>query len=214
MFGAVPVGRDKPDGPWKSDRVLRASRGSPQTLIPPELRKPIRRKRSVSGCRLQIAMAEIVRQRPSILALIGELIARRMPQHVRMNWKWKPRSLASTLDQEPRRCNRSASFGDEHIRTVALQWPQCSQFRSMQRVNALDPAFSSIHMKATIPQINLSPSQGAEFSGSKSMPICQEDRRCIPSAIPSTVACCLDQPINLFLGQILPYSIGCVGQAA
>src|SRR6516225_10719492 len=38
MFGAVPVGRDKPDGPWSS-AVLQASRGSPpQTLIPPELR--------------------------------------------------------------------------------------------------------------------------------------------------------------------------------
>src|SRR5215831_11398887 len=74
MFGAVPVGRDKPDGPWKSDRVLRASRGSPQTLIPPEFRKPIRCQRSVSGRRLQIAMAEIMRQRAGILPIIGELL--------------------------------------------------------------------------------------------------------------------------------------------
>ena len=33
------------------------------------------------------------------------------------------------------------------------------------------PALSPIHMQPAIPQINLSPSQGAEFSGPQSMPI-------------------------------------------
>ena len=165
MFGAVPVGRDKPDGPWKSDRVLRASRGSPQMLIPPEFRKPIRRKRSVPGRRLQIPMPQIMRQAPSILPIICELVSRRMSQHMRMNWKRKLCSLASALDhpQEPRRCHRSASFRDEHIRTVALQWSQRSQLRPMQGMDALNSALSPIHMQSPIPEIDLSPTKRAEF---------------------------------------------------
>ena len=122
MFGAVPVGRDKPDGPWKSDRVLRASRGSPQMLIPPEFRKPIRRKRSVPGRRLQIPMPQIMRQAPSILALVGELIARRMSEHVWMNWERQLSGSAGTLDhpQEPSWRYWSASFGNKHIRRSLL----------------------------------------------------------------------------------------------
>jgi hypothetical protein len=38
-------------------------------------------------------------------------------------------------------------------------------------MNTLDPTLGPVHMKATIPEIDLSPSQGAEFSGSQSMSI-------------------------------------------
>src|SRR5262249_57542278 len=51
-----------------------------------------------------------------------------MPQHVRMNWEWKLRRLARSLDhsQEPRRCYRSASFRCEverltHIRQALAE---------------------------------------------------------------------------------------------
>jgi hypothetical protein len=62
-------------------------------------------------------------------------------------------------------------------------------------------------MQSAIPEIDLVPSQGAKLCRSQSMSIGQQDRRCIPSAIAPTLACSLDQPINLFLNQILPYSI-------
>jgi hypothetical protein len=70
----------------------------------------------------------------------------------------------------------------------------------MQRMNTLNSALSPIHVQPAIPEIDLSPSQGTEFGSTQSMPICQEDSRCIPSAVPSTFACCLDQSINFFLG--------------
>jgi len=66
----------------------------------------------------------------------------------------------------------------------------------MQRMNTLDTALGPIHVQSTIPEINLAPSQGAEFTSPEAMPVGQEDRRCIPSAISSTVTCCFDQPIN------------------
>src|SRR5262249_31072260 len=46
-----------------------------------------------------------------------------MPQHVRMNWEWKLRRLARSLDhsQEPRRCYRSASFRCEVERLTLIR---------------------------------------------------------------------------------------------
>jgi hypothetical protein len=41
----------------------------------------------------------------------------------------------------------------------------------MQRMHAFNSAFGPVHMQAAIPEINLSPSQGTEFSRSQSMSI-------------------------------------------
>src|SRR5258708_36703133 len=60
--------------------------------------KSIRRKRRISRCRLQIAMTEIMRQRPSIFALVGELVSGAVPKHVRVNLERKFRSDACSLD--------------------------------------------------------------------------------------------------------------------
>jgi hypothetical protein len=53
----------------------------------------------------------------------------------------------------------------------------------MQRMNTFNSALSPIHMQPAIPEIDLAPSQGTEFSRSQSMPISEEDRRSIPCAI-------------------------------
>jgi len=67
-------------------------------------------------------MPKIMRERAGILALVGELVARRMSQHMRMDWERKLGGSAGALDhpQEPRRCDRSASFGDEDVRARSL----------------------------------------------------------------------------------------------
>src|SRR5262249_456322 len=95
----------------------------PPVLVLPRLREPIRRKRSVSGRRLQIAVPEIVRQRLSVVPIVGELVSGRVSKHVRMDLKGKPRCLAGTLNhsQEPRWRYRSGSFGREHVSALTLQ---------------------------------------------------------------------------------------------
>ena len=45
--------------------------------------------------------------------------------------------------------------------------------RTVQRMNALYSALSPIHMKATVLEIDLAPSQGTEFSGPQSMSVSQ-----------------------------------------
>jgi hypothetical protein len=54
------------------------------TLISPEVAEPVGRKLGVSDSVLDVLVAEIVLQGSSIVSVVGELIAARMPQHVRM----------------------------------------------------------------------------------------------------------------------------------
>jgi hypothetical protein len=67
-------------------------------------------------------MTEIMRQRPSILALVGELKAGRMAKHVRVNLERELRRASGSLNhpQEPRRCDRSASLSREDVRARSL----------------------------------------------------------------------------------------------
>jgi hypothetical protein len=75
----------------------------------------------------------------------------------------------------------------------------------MQRMHAFNSAFSFVHVKPAILEINLSPSQRTKLLSPQAMPIGQEDSRCIPCAIPPSLACSLDQPINFLLGQMFVF---------
>jgi hypothetical protein len=47
-------------------------------------------------------MAEVMGQRSGVVAIVGELVARRMPEHVPVHWERYPRCSASSLTpQEP-----------------------------------------------------------------------------------------------------------------
>jgi hypothetical protein len=96
-----------------------------RVLVPPELGEPIRCQRRVPCRALQIAVAEVVRQRPCVVAIVGELVAGRVPQHVRVNLEREFRCSAGSLDhpQEPRWRDRRSGFRDEHVRARSLERP-------------------------------------------------------------------------------------------
>jgi hypothetical protein len=102
-------------------------------------------------------MAEVVRQRSRVVPIIGELVAGRMPQHVRMYWEWKLGANAGSLDhpQEPSCRYRRPGLGHEHIRARPLQRPQRSELRTAQGMDALDPALGSVDMQAAMPKVDL-----------------------------------------------------------
>ena len=110
-------------------------------------------------------MSKVMSQAPSILPIIRKLIPCGMPQHVWVNWKLQLRRSARSLDhsQEPSCCYWSASFGHEYIRTVALEWPQGSEFRTVQRMHSLLTALHPIDMQATMPEIDLRPAERAKL---------------------------------------------------
>src|SRR5262245_10487064 len=138
-----------------------------------------------------------------------------MPQHVRMNWEWELSGLARSLDhsQEPSCCDRRSGLRCEDVRARSLHRSQSPKLWAMQRMNTLDPALGPVDMHAAIPEIDLAPSQGAEFSGSQPMSIGEQDSGCIPLTVAPSLACSFDQAIHLFLCQIFPHSVSRVRQS-
>jgi len=62
---------------WLEGAPIRV--GAPPVLVPPEPRKPSRRQRRIPRHRLQVPMPEVMRQRPSIMADVRELVTSAMP---------------------------------------------------------------------------------------------------------------------------------------
>ena len=69
-----------------------------RSLILPEPFEPVRRQGGVTDCRRDRAVAEIVLDSSRVLAIICELVAARMPQHVAVNEEGEARGLASPRD--------------------------------------------------------------------------------------------------------------------
>jgi hypothetical protein len=73
--------------------------GGRRLTLPPEILEPVRRQFGVPDRVLNVLVAEIGLQRPRILAVVGQLVAARMPQHVRVSFEAEPGHLAGTLDK-------------------------------------------------------------------------------------------------------------------
>ena len=65
-------------------------------------------------------MAEIVLDRPRVLAVVGQLVAAGVPQHVAVNEEGKARSLTSTSDHAliPGHAERRLALGHEDVDTA------------------------------------------------------------------------------------------------
>jgi len=83
----------------------------------PEILEPIRRYFRVSNRMHDILVPRVVLKRPGIMAVISELIAGRVPEHVRVNREWQLCGFSNPGDrfQESRGRGRTAAFGDEDV---------------------------------------------------------------------------------------------------
>ena len=71
---------------------------TPALSVFPEALESIGRQRGVSHCRSDRAVAEVVLDCPCVLAIVCELVAAGMPQHVTVNEEGEARGLASPRD--------------------------------------------------------------------------------------------------------------------
>jgi hypothetical protein len=85
--------------------------------LAPEVLEPIRRQLGVAHRVLDVLVAETVLQGSGIVPVVGELIAARMPQHVRMQLERHPGGLAKPLD-EMVEADGAHAIADEVIRTL------------------------------------------------------------------------------------------------
>ena len=70
----------------------------PAVLVFLEVFKPIRSHFGVSHGVHNIFVAHVVLERSCVMAIVGELVAGRMPQHVRMDGEWEFRAYSSPGD--------------------------------------------------------------------------------------------------------------------
>src|SRR5277367_6603259 len=116
-------------------------------------------------------MAKIVRQAAGVVAIVGELVSRRMAKHVRVNLKQKLCSSTCALNhpQEPSRGHWRASLSDEHVWARTLQGPQRSELWPMQGMNAFNATLGPIDMQPPLLEINLRPAKLTQLGSAKAM---------------------------------------------
>src|SRR5262249_27796722 len=111
---------------------------------------------------------------------------------------WQLRQCAGA-SSETKQCHWSALLGHEHVRAVALQWAQRSEFRTVQGMDALNATLGTVHMQAPMLEIDLCPTQRAEFLRSQPMPIRQQNRCAVPGSIAPALPGSIEQTLHLAL---------------
>src|SRR6266536_1389622 len=81
-------------------------------------------------------------------------------------------------------------------------------------MNARRAIFEPMNMKKAPTEIDLIPSQRAEFRSPEPVPKCEQDRRLIPVAVATTLSGGRHQPLDLFRCEVFTASIRLVSKSA
>ena len=133
----------------------------------PEVLEAGRRQLSIAHCVLDVAVAQIGLQRPGIDALIGELEAACVPQHVRMNREAEIGGNPKPRDHltKPRGREGRPPFAGEDERRLrlllALETAQGPQLSAGQWMDRLGAAFEPPDMQAAMGEVDGVPAQRA-----------------------------------------------------
>src|SRR5450759_1829865 len=111
-----------------------------------------------------VAMAEVLLDRARIVTVIGEFVARRVPQHVRVDREGEFRALAGASEQlsHRRRRQRSTELTDKQIRRariVTAQLAQRAELGPSDRMRRRQAVLQSRDMQEASLQIHLVPAQ-------------------------------------------------------
>src|SRR5262249_40752191 len=121
--------------------------------ILPEPIEAVRAQLGISHRVRDVAVAEVVLQRAGIDAVIGELEAAGVSEHVRMNGEGKFGQFPSPADhfEEPGPRHRATAFGVEDeaaVQVLPSQLAQCSDFLASEGVRAVDAILGPPDMDA------------------------------------------------------------------
>src|SRR5271169_930103 len=152
-------------------------------LVLPESVEPRGRHRGVARRVLQVAMSEIGGDRPSVDAIIHELVPAGVPQDMRMD-ALKADCLGGTPQhlEEAARAHRRFALGHEDERSwlVLAHAAQRSDFDAGERMRAALTAFEAMDVDASDLQVDLIPAQRHELADAQAVPIGQEDHGRVP----------------------------------
>jgi hypothetical protein len=137
-------------------------------FLSPEVFEPIGRHFGVSHRVLDILVAEVMLQRAGVVAVIGQLEAAGVPQHVWMDGKRHLGGLAEPYHEmmEAHRADWSATLGNEHMGFARVLTPQLAQRADLIATNRMDArraVLGSADMQPTGIKLDLLPFQVAHL---------------------------------------------------
>ncbi len=90
--------------------------------VSPEVFEPIWRHFGIGNRVHNVLGAHVVLEGPGVMPIVGELIAGRVPEHVRVDWQWKFCGYFSPGDrfEESRRGSGTAALESPYSRDVVL----------------------------------------------------------------------------------------------
>jgi len=71
-------------------------------------------------------------------------------------------------------------------------------------MNVIDPALGSADMQTAAVEVNLIPPQAAQFRGTKSVPVCDQDHGGVTVPVAGPLASGFLQPFDLLFGEVFP----------
>ena len=83
----------------------------------PEVLEPIWRHFSIADRVHDVFVSHVVLEGSRVVPIVGELVARGVPEHVRMDWEWELCGFSSSGDrfQESDSRRGPTTLGDKHI---------------------------------------------------------------------------------------------------
>src|SRR6516165_9198642 len=189
--------------------VDRFERSSWRQSVPPEVFEP-----RLTQCRVARGvgdrhMTEPILDRAGIDAVVGQLVAAAMAQHVEVDGKWNAGPLADDLDQpvDGVRRERRATLRGEDVAAVWIFLPQCrqhTQFIAADRVDGGLALLGAADMQGSrAAELDLAPFQFAGLFRAQAVPVGHDDEAGV-ALPPAAVLGRLDQPLDLGPGQIFP----------
>ena len=137
-------------------------------LIRPKCGEALGAQLGVAHGVLNILMPQVVLNRPGIVAVIGQLEAGRMAEHMGMDREAQLRLGPRTRDNLAKGRVRHGPFAlrDEDIRRVRIlprQLAEGAEFDPIQGVRAWQPILPTTDVEQAVPEVDLVPAQRKQF---------------------------------------------------
>jgi hypothetical protein len=123
---------------------------------------------------LDVLVAEVVLDRARVLAVVGELEARRVAEHVRVDRHADGGGLAGTGHNLPKRGvgHRALAVGGENVGGVglaALELAERAELRAVEGVGRRDPVLAAADVEEALAEIDLLPAQRDELADAEAV---------------------------------------------
>jgi hypothetical protein len=156
--------------------------------LPPEVLEPGRRKLGVFGGVLDPPVAHVHLDRPGVVAVVAQLVAAAVPEHVRMHGEGEAGRLAQAgqhLEEAGRR-DRRPPFAEEDERGVerlAAELAQGAQLVAPDRMRRGEALLAAADMEQGLRKLHLVPLQGAQLGRPQAVAVGGEDHGGVPMAV-------------------------------